>query len=244
MSSQRPNTNLSNGFLRPNVILCAGENADQLLQAVQDYSRCKFRETSEYRCYRFWTFDDFLLVWTGIGTGCIEPLLYELLCPMPQAIVNRIVLVGTAGQLPHTKFADKQSDCYWISKAYLGPSGVGSLLPQEPLVPRYSNSNKPLPHATIISTDLFYSFTKPGDIGDPQLRQRVEKFWPECFLIDMEVAQFYFLCARFTQKFQLHSLSYLAVKGPSNEVGNAAQQLKQTDAVLRACVRSGLDLLD
>src|SRR5439155_24634698 len=95
--------------------------------------------------------------------------------------------------------------------------------------------------ASIISTDAFYLFTKRTDVADHHLRRQIEGYWNDSLLIDMEVAQFYYLCDRFAKEFGLLSLSYVAIKSPSNDVGNADQQITNSPASLDAYVRDALE---
>jgi hypothetical protein len=72
----RPNTAVKNEVLQENLLLCCGEDTTELLLALPEVGPPLLYHV--YRCYRFWRFDGFTLVWTGIGTGCLEPLMFEL----------------------------------------------------------------------------------------------------------------------------------------------------------------------
>src|SRR5688500_16227939 len=90
----RPNTMVNDAFLHQSIILSCGEDPSELLAAARTAGLDKPCALHEYRCYRFWSFPICTLVWTGIGTGCLEPLLYEIL---RESRANKICLVGTAG---------------------------------------------------------------------------------------------------------------------------------------------------
>jgi len=78
MRPDRPNTNVENSLLSERMVICCGEDAAELLQALRTEFPRQETAYHEYRCYRFWKFAEFTLIWTGIGTGCLEPLLFEL----------------------------------------------------------------------------------------------------------------------------------------------------------------------
>ena len=86
-----PNTNASLELLQPHCILCCGEDVShflQLLPTIQMYH--------EYRGYRFWRLPGFTLVLSGMGTGCLEPLMWELTRPK---VIRQVMLIGTAGKM-------------------------------------------------------------------------------------------------------------------------------------------------
>lgn len=240
-----PNTNLPRTRLKSNVLICAGESSVDLLRIIASRTNQSPGNPWEYRCYRFWDFDEFLLVWTGFGTGCLEPLLYELLKPTSEheTVIRQIILIGTAGRLANDRQISRHPKAYCIDKAYFGPTGLQAFQPGDCVRPSHDGILS-LPTAAIISTDAFYLFTDPKDVLDAVLRQKLQKYWTECALIDMEVAQFYYLCERFSRQFGPSSLSYVAIKSPSNDVGNAEQQIRDSQAALDLCIQSALELMN
>jgi hypothetical protein len=180
-----------------------------------------------------------------MGTGCLEALLYELFKPRPnsKAVVEQIILVGTAGRLHDSAVLTAEVSSYFIEKAYFGPTALQAFGTGESAVPRFNTAGL-RSKAAIISTDTFYLFAKPADIADHSLRQQIEGYWNDSLLIDMEVAQFYYLCSRFAKQFGLSELSYAAIKSPSNDVGNADQQITNSRACLDICVRDALEVLE
>ena len=61
--------------------------------------------------------------------------------------------------------------------------------------------------------------------------------WREATLVDMEVAQFYWLCHRFGDG----AVRYAAIKGAANMLGVAGMQVGNSRAVLTSCARSALE---
>src|SRR3954469_7569890 len=110
-----PNTGVPDEFLHRRMILCCGEDAGELLQAAGNE---KPVEEFGYRCYRFWRFADFTLTWTGIGSGCLEPLLFEILS-VP--IIEKIILIGTSGALSDRNSLGKPTI---ITEAFLAGAAV------------------------------------------------------------------------------------------------------------------------
>src|ERR1051325_59874 len=89
----RPNTLLPNGLLKRDIILCCGEDLQEFKAAIRAVFGTP-RTAHRYRCYAFMQAGSISFIWTGIGSGCIEPLLCEI---HDEAQLKQIVLVGTAG---------------------------------------------------------------------------------------------------------------------------------------------------
>src|SRR6202035_4323689 len=92
-----PNTNAPVELLSSQCVLCVGEDRRTLLDAALDAGLDMKGPHFGYRCYEFWNCGGLLVVWSGIGTGSLEPLLWELFKP---GTIQQIVLVGTAGRMP------------------------------------------------------------------------------------------------------------------------------------------------
>jgi hypothetical protein len=200
-----PNTAAGIELLGPRTIICAGEDARELERAFAPIVGAPPSAFFEYRCYRFWRFDSATVAWTGIGTGCLEPLLWEVIAP---GIVERMVLIGSAGRLPNSRVAIGEPSC--ISAAYSGGTSLDEELADQPSRPRFA-----LPAgaatASIVSTDYYYGFTDRALVGSypaagAGLRRAVGKFLPACDLVDMESAQFYHFCNRFDRTGKLQYL--------------------------------------
>ncbi len=238
------NCNVDAGILSPNVVLCAGEDVMELLRAFERLGE-EPRRCHTYRCYRFWQYTRFTLIWTGIGTGCIEPLLFEVLTRTP--VVQTIVLIGTAGKL-RPDLADRP---HVITQALLGPAPFGDYQIEEPLTPEFDWQTQPalqgVPTATAVSTDLYYGFPKPYDRPGPdradvgELRERFERLSRRGDLLEMEVGQFYYLCRKLRQA---GTLRFLAVKGPANAIGADQEQVANSAEVLQQCSETTIALLN
>jgi hypothetical protein len=247
----RPNCNVDDSYLIENVLLCAGEDPDELISVVERVAGQRPFRTYSYRCYRFWQFDRFTLIWTGIGTGCLEPLLYEIVAQSDS--IKTLILIGTAGWLAAGdsdgveayEAQDGSPTAYLLNEAYLGRTALSSLgsfhLKHGPssahrrswsdgtrCVPRFPSQVEDL--ATILSTDFYYDLD--------WVREKAEYHGAD--LIDMEVAQFYCLCELFAKN---KDLNYVAIKGAANSPGNGSQQLLNSRAVLDACTRRALGLM-
>jgi hypothetical protein len=252
---RRPNTRVDDSLLREKLVLCCGEDPTELMLALP--SKEAPHAYHEYRCYRFWCFESFTLAWSGIGTGCLEPLLYEILVVQPNPPIREIVLVGTAGALP-PEGSVVHGQAYLIDKAYLGGSAL--TIPEHDLrLPPAGKSIQPLTYRlgkgsmglvkevetrSVVSSDYYYGFSmdprsqKLRD-RDEHLRQAVESAWNNVQMADMETAQFYYFC----DTMKSVSLSYAAVRGPSNAVGKFHEQSSFSLHVLRSSLKIAFRLL-
>ena len=75
----RPNCGLPEDFFQENMIVCTGEDPDELKRAIKAVLPGKRPRFHQYRCYKAWKFSGVTIVISGIGSGCLEPLLFELL---------------------------------------------------------------------------------------------------------------------------------------------------------------------
>jgi len=238
-----PNSAVPGDLLHENVILCCGEDCGDLLAAMGQITGAVPREPDhDYRCYRFWQEKDFTLIWSGIGTGCLEPLLFEIFQP---GIIRRIILIGTAGSTGKRPITT--GEAHLISEAWLGGSAVSLSDEQLPLAPSFSfPSSLRLPSASIVSSDFYYGFYQGEDpvrlrLRDavPSLRSDVARFYPRVDLVDMECAQFYWLCATVGGD----SLGFAAIKGAANAVVQPGEQSSYGPLVLKNCFAAARELL-
>lgn len=237
-----PNTNVSASLLERSVLLCSGEEPSEFYAAW----RAAVPEKSliaehRYRCYQFWQLPGLTAIWSGIGTGCLEPLLWEL---FQQQRVERIVLIGTAGRLACStcEFCEP----YLASRAYLSFTAIDEFAPGEPLTPWLpAGQTCELRHASVVSTDLYYAFSsrvlEPGfALSGPRLAREYAHHAASTDLVDMETAQFYLLTRRFGgDTVELCA----AVRAAANDVGNAEQQVQQSARALHACALAAVNLL-
>ena len=223
--------------MQKNILLSCGEDTKELLTPLADIE--EFSDYHEYRCYKFWKFSTFTLIWTGFGTSCLEPLLWEILKPN---IAERIILFGSSGNLPQSRA--ELGKAYIITEAYLALTAIDVLAHGEPFRPAY-----PLPKdcttASIVSTDLFYGFSPlaltneyPIDIGT--YREKLDRHFDATDMVDMEVAQFYYFCKAFAGN---RPLQYVAVKGPSNVLGDTDQQIIRSSDINRSTLQLAMRLL-
>jgi hypothetical protein len=232
-----PNTNAAPLLLHKHVILSCGEDTRDVLAAFAHHA--KFSAYHEHRCYKFWKFAAFTVIWTGFGTSCLEPLLWEILRP---GLVDKIVLVGTAGNLPHAKTA--LGKVYVIRDAYLALTALDFLRIEQPLAPVFADL-KAYEAASIVSTDLFYGFSPLAQTGaypiDPgSASHLIGEHFAQRDMVDMEVGQFYYFCRAFTRN---RPIEYVAFKGPSNQIGNAAEQNANSQAVTKSAFDAAVELL-
>jgi hypothetical protein len=221
------------------TLLCAGEDPTEFMAALAMHGLTPDAEHS-YRCYRLWNFSDLTAVWTDIGSGCLEPLMWEIL--EAGTPIRSIILVGTAGLI-----GDDPALCgkvYAVKDAYACAAGVSP--DRLPVTACWSPLPHNLPSCTSLSTDQYYGFQKSTQPlvrklhnADSRLRRAVQKYWQSGRLIEMEVAQFYFLC----QELGSPQLRYLALKGVSNLDNRHATQTLLSRQILDTTVKLALELL-
>ena len=234
-----PNTNAPPEVLDERCVLCAGEDRDELLEALGAASPRQAACHSQYRSYEFWRFKDFCMILSGIGTGCLEPLLFEILRP---GIVRKIVLIGTAAIMPGAKVEIGEASL--IGEAWPAATGVDGEAAQLPFRPRCSPPAN-LRRASGVSTDFYYGFS-PAILSNryPIQGGRLRALFEEhqrrgTQLVDMESAQFYCFCMYFGGS----TLEYAAVKAPTNLAGLGDQQIPYTRGALVNCLKTALQLL-
>jgi len=244
INPDRPNTGVSDALLSEKVIICCGEDATELLWALRSVRTRAETAYHEYRCYRFWKFEEFTLVWSGIGTGCIEPLLFELIDGFP---LRQVVLIGTCGAIPGRGV--RTGEVFLVDKAYLG--GAAIRLPESsfPLSCRFAEAalaGLGLERKTAISTDFYYGFAvDPGarvkrlQGQDLSLKSDLAAYWDRADLVEMEIGQFYYLCSVFDSDL----LEYVAIKGAANATDSVSQQTVYSRRVLQKALASALQLL-
>lgn len=235
MTRARPNTLLPFDSLSADLILCCGEDLTELKHAVQS-TFGRPRPLHAYRCYNFFTAAKTTFAWTGIGSGCIEPLLCEIL---NEPALKRLILVGTAGAVSKNAQLGNATP---IRAARIACAGVSpKRVLQKPNWPLAKN----LSTQTIVSTDYYYGFTLKKDWPTPKLWSadtRLAKSVPRALaavdLVDMETGQFYHLCQTLRS-----DLQYLAIKGAANPLTDFSQQTLHSQSVLHHALRQAKNLL-
>ncbi len=246
-STLGPNTNAPRDLLGPDVIICAGEDRAELEEGLAKFGLAS--KPFRYRCYQWWRAGNLTVIWTGIGTGCLEPLLFEILRP---AIVRRLCLVGSAGTIREPSYPPG-TPC-WIESAYsLGMSidrwvGESAQYPKWSSLPtespsRGSLSTESLPRASIVSTDFYY-ITSPAGLArfahrlPADFAERYRERTTTCELIDMETAAYFFFCGLFGDT----SLDeYVAVKGASNSVDHQEEQVTRSASVVKRSLQAAIE---
>lgn len=231
-----PNARLVPDQIRPDVILCCGEDKRAFVAALRALGLAVDAAAPDFRGYTVWTLAAVTVVLAPIGTGSIEPILFEVLTT---GRVARIVLVGTAGRLAARPLP--LGVAFPITEAHLSGTGLDREVSEQPLRPFWPEPPAG-PTASIVSSDFYYGFApaqRPGDYRHrlPALRRDFERLSSFVDLIDMEVAQFYALCRLIPDQ---PGLRFLAIKGASNAVENHSEQNAHAPAVLLDCLRQAL----
>lgn len=235
MRTARPNTQLPAGSLTRDLILCCGEDLTELKRAIRDVFG-RIRHVHSYRCYAFFNQRDLTFAWTGIGTGCIEPLLCEIL---NEPRLERAILVGTAGAVSNSASLGNATA---IGEASIACAGIApkknNLRPNWPLPPNVRTQR-------IVSTDYYYGFTMKKAwptpelwAGDRRLARDVKKALAKADLVDMETGQFYHLLRMLRP-----DLQFLAIKGAANPLSDFSQQILHSESVLHHSLRLARELL-
>lgn len=236
--AEAPVSHILPQHLNAKVVLCSGEVEDDLLEAFKGLTGAP-TFVQQYRCYKVWKFERFTLILAGIGTGTLEPLLWEILTP---GIVRQAVLIGTAGAVRPE--APDMGKALPISKAWACGTGIDNELGLEPALPRW-----PLcataKTCTIASSDFFYGYSDrvlDGSFRACQgpFRERYKAIRDRADLIDMEVAAFYYFAPCFDTSEQLE---YIAIKGSSNALGKGGEMNYFAPAVMRSCALQAITLL-
>lgn len=188
----------------------------------------------------------FTVVISGIGTGCLEPMMFELLDrkALGNKAAKRLVMIGTAGYLADSGFGK----VYLVEGAY--PVGCGITLRDEDLLvrPRFDGLDRlDNPRAQEISTDYYYAatptVTDPRKVRakakDPKLCEDLEKHWKAGCLISMETAQFYHLARAYGDE----NTQWAAFRGVANRADQFDTQGNYSQQVLSDALRQAVRLL-
>src|SRR5688500_13860870 len=112
MTTLGPNTCFRMELMRPKLLICSGEDPGEA-SSVAISLLGRFESHHRFRAYELWSFEDIAFVVCGMGTGCVEPLLWEV---FQSNGIRAVVLAGTAGRFP--KSPTRVGGSYLISKAY------------------------------------------------------------------------------------------------------------------------------
>jgi nucleoside phosphorylase len=245
----RPNTALPLSFFQQDMIVCTGEDPQELIRAIKAVFPGRRPRHHQYRCYQAWKLPGVTIVISGIGTGCIEPMMWELLDykTLGAKVPKRLVMIGTAGYVSDSGFGQ----VYVVDGAY--PAGCAVRIEDEklPLRPEFDGLKEAverlgLPTAEEVSTDRYFTctpdnsderkvFAKSFDRG---LREELKKYWKPGRLISMETLQFYHFAHVFGLKTQ-----YVALRGVANLADQFETQGEYSQQVLTDALRHAVSIL-
>ena len=245
----RPNTGLPARFMQRNVVVCSGEDPRELKQAIDETElRGACFETHEYRSYHAWLFNipSVTIIATGIGTGCLEPLLFEILDAkkLGPRVPQRLVLVGTAGARGKVRLGQ----VFLVDGAYTVGCAVALEDKNLPVQPNFAGLDTlDLPRAKELSTDYYYAATdkdtdprkQAAKAFNPALREGLSKYWDKAELIAMESAQLYHLASVYGPD----GTEYVALRGVANKADQPDTQAIYSRQVLVDALRHALALL-
>ena len=188
-----PNTAARMSILQSDCIMCAGEDRSEFLAALKTAGMTDPAADSKYRCYEFWNFGDRCAILTGIGTGCLEPALWEIL--QPGIVKSALYWSAQPGSCPAP--ASKSASL----TSSIGPGSPvresTCLRPICRLRPRWNIKAGTLV-ASSVSTDFYYGFGPQLVTGDypipagPLHRLYEMHARQGTQLVEMEVAEFVF----------------------------------------------------
>lgn len=244
----RPNTGLPADFIQDHMVVCTGEHPDELVEAILSAFPGRRPKYHAYRCYRAWKFSKpaITVVLSGIGTGCLEPLMFELLDHqhLGDRVPKRLVMIGTAGYLADSGFGQ----VYLVDGAYPVGCGVRLDASELPLRPKFDGLEKTLlPRAEEISTDYYYGCTPAQDdlrkmrakLLNRDLAAGIQEYWKPGRLISMESAQFY----HFAKIYGSDSTQYVALRGVANLADQFEMQGEYSAQVLNDALFTAVRLL-
>lgn len=236
LTKGRPNTQLPAGALQGDAILCCGEDLREFKAAIASVFG-RLRKIHAYRCYAFFQRGRQNFIWTGIGSGCLEPLLCEI---ADEPRLRRIILVGTAGAVSRSARLGSAAP---IREARVACAGVSPK--HDASSPNWPIVLKPKESQRIVSTDYYYGFTLKKEwpapalwTADSRLEKTVKKALQHADLVDMETGQFYHLCRTLRP-----DLQYLAIKGAANPLADFSQQPLHSESVLHDALRQAKEML-
>ena len=140
-------------MLRPDVLLCLGEEKQEFDRALDLAGFERATETHRHRTFTAELRDEVLCVDGGLSSAIVETSLWELLRP---GTVGKIILVGTAGTLPG--FTQTSGVPYVMDPA----ESVYQAFDAPPGATWSPTLNVDLPKALCISSDRFYGFSAMG----------------------------------------------------------------------------------
>ncbi len=195
-------------MVRPDVLLCLGEEEDEFESALDSAGMTPAVLRTHYRAFHGRVRDDILCLDGAVGSAVVEKCLWELL---GTGIVERIILVGTAGGMPNcTAEAGRP---YRMAPA----RSVYQNFDAAPNASWMPTADVGLDDFPVISCDRFYGFSPQAEgpyPAEPGLLGAWHRHAKEDLMVDMEVGAFYHYCETFGQA----DLQYAAIKAVANSV--------------------------
>jgi hypothetical protein len=140
------------------MVVCTGEDPEELTHAIRTVIPGSQPQYHHYRCYHAWKFGhpDLTVILSGIGSGCLEPLLFEILDyeSLGDKTAKRLVMIGTAGRVPDIGVEQPSlGQVYLVDAAYTVGCAVALDDDKLPVRPNFGGLDEvELPRAEEIST--------------------------------------------------------------------------------------------
>ncbi len=216
-------------MLRPDVLVCFGEDPVHWAQALEAEG-AKPDRRHQFRSVHAWCNDEGLTLLAPWGSAACEAVLWEL---TSQPGIERIALWGTAGALPGCHLPTNHP--YAIEQAIaVHVAGIPEGAASTPTL-----TARGLTTARAISTDRFYGCSPTGAearYGDPSGWSMVRN---RDALIDMETAAFYTFMQRFSPR-----TGRIAIRALANPVTDLAVMPEHAPDALRVALRGALGCFD
>ncbi len=228
-----PSTGLPRSMVRPDVLLCLGEEEDEFEAALDAAGLTPAALRTHYRAFHGRVRDDILCLDGAVGSAVVEKCLWDLL---GTGIVRRIILVGTAGAMPACTAARDRP--YRISPA----SSIYQNFDAPPRAAWAPTADVGLPDFPIVSCDRFYGFSplvEGAYPAEPGLLEAWHQYAEQDMMVDMEVGAFYHYCERFGAP----DLQYAAIKAVANSVSELDALPEASAAALTATVLAAVAVL-
>lgn len=220
-------------MVRPNVLLCLGEEEDEFEDALDAAGLTPEVLRTHYRAFHGRVRDDILCLDGAVGSAIVEKCLWDLL---GTGVVERVLLVGTAGAMPEC--SAKQDKPYRMSPA----SSLYQNFDAPPGASWEPTADVGLEDFPIVSSDRFYGFSSLVEgkyPAEPGLLEAWHQHARRDIMVDMEVGAFYHYCERFGA----NDLQYAAIKAVANSVTDLSTLPDASARALTATVQAAIDVL-
>lgn len=233
METIGPSTGLPVDMVRPDVLLCLGEEEDEFEDALDATGLSPGPLRTHHRSFHGRVRDDILCLDGALGSPLVEKCLWELLSTDQ---VERIVLVGTAGAMPG--FTGETSTAYRATPAM----SVYQNFDAAPEATWTPSIDVGLPDQGVVSCDRFFGFSAMIEAeypAEPGLVEAWNRLRDRDLMVDMEVAAFY----HYAQAFGPPDLQYAAIKAVANRVDDLYALPRHSGQVMGLVVQEGVRAL-